>query len=346
MSSVRTGRHPDTAAIGRRDCLRMGVASLAAYGLPRLLRGEEYEVTTQPATRPVATQPAPYVLSWGSKGAGEGQFDPPIGLVVSPADEILVADFRNKRVQRFTSEGKYLASIKTEGTAAGVTLDRAGNVYISQFTPEQVSVFTPDGKLIRQWGKMGTADGEFNCPGGIAIAADGSIYVADQTNRRIQKFDPQGKFLLKWGEYGVNPGQFGGNVPANQRVGGPNFLAFDSRGDIYATEASVGRVQKFTPDGKFLLAWGDNTAGPAGFGGRQGLQGPIGICIDRLDRVWVSATNHRVQQFTSNGKYLRGFGSAGSGPGQFGTPHAMGIDSLGYLYVADAHNNRVQKFAI
>ena len=92
---------------------------------------------------------------------------------------------------------------------------------------------------------------------------------------------------------------------------------------------------------------------PGGFGpppvdknGNPITGGPISLCVDPQDRIWVSATNHRVQQFTLSGKYLRGFGSEGSGPGQFGTPHAMVIDSLGYLYVADAHNNRIQKFAI
>jgi sugar lactone lactonase YvrE len=336
-------------AMTRRDCLRTSAAAVASWALPPVLRAVDYPTATHPSTAPASqaasTQPAPFVLSWGSRGAGEGQFDPPIGLAIK-ADEIYVTDFRNRRVQWFDTQGKFLGSIKTEGQAAGIALNAAGQICVSQFSPEQVSVYTRAGELVRKWGKMGTAEGEFNNPGGIAIAKDGSIYVADQTNRRVQKFDPQGKFLLKWGEYGVKPGQFGGNCPPNQRVGGPHFLAFDSQGNIYTTEGSVGRIQKFTPDGKFLHAFGDNSTGPGGFGGREGLQGPIGICIDRQDRIWVSATNHRVQQFTADGKYLRGFGSLGTGAGQFKTPHMMVIDSRGFLYVADANNCRIQKFAV
>ena len=83
----------------------------------------------------------------------------------------------------------------------------------------------------------------------------------------MQVFDAEGKFLTKWGEYGVKPGQFGGNVIPKSRGGGPNFVALDSNGHVYTTEAAVGRVQKFTADGMFLLAWGDNEDKPGSFGG-------------------------------------------------------------------------------
>ena len=126
--------------------------------------------------------------------------------------------------------------------------------------PDRVTVYLPDGKLVRQWGKTGTGDGEFDYPGGIAVTANGGVYVADQTNRRVQVFDTKGKFLLVWGEYGTKNGQFGRNVSAKSRVGGPQFLAIDGKGSIYTTEGSLGRVQKFTADGKFTNAWGMTTS--------------------------------------------------------------------------------------
>jgi hypothetical protein len=70
--------------------------------------------------------------------------------------------------------------------------------------------------------------------------------------------------------------------------------------------------------------------------------------VDRQDRVWVSATSHRVQLFTNEGKYLCGLGldHEGKEPGHFRTPHALALDSRGCLYVADVMNSRVQKFAV
>ncbi len=62
-------------------------------------------------------------------------------------------------------------------------------------------------------------------------------------------------------------------------------------------------------------------------GGRpKNLPGPIGLCIVPLDRVWVGATSNRVQQFTSVGKYLRGFGTTGTSHGEIHTPHGLALD--------------------
>ncbi|HBL47799.1 MAG TPA: hypothetical protein DDZ90_30905, partial [Planctomycetaceae bacterium] len=79
----------------------------------------------------------------------------------------------------------------------------------------------------------------------------------------------------------------------------------------------------------------------------KSLTGPIAVCIDSRDRLWISAVSGRVQQFSTAGKYLRGFGmEQGDDPGQFYAPHGMAFDSQGNLYVVDAYNHRIQKFAV
>jgi DNA-binding beta-propeller fold protein YncE len=229
----------------------------------------------------------------------------------------------------------------------GIAVGRDGAVYVAPLMSHKVCVYSSAGKLIRQWGKHGKGDGEFDQRGAIAVAPDGTVYVADQVNRRGQRFSPEGKFLIKRGQYGSKPGQFDGKEKLPNRTGGPNFVAVERNGNMYATEAALGRVQKFTPEGKFLLAWGDNSTRPGGFGGRpKNLPAPIAICLHKQGRVWVSATNHRVQQFTAAGTYVQGIGGKGSGPGQFVTPHGLAVDSIGDLYVVDAQNQRIQKFAL
>ena len=77
------------------------------------------------------------------------------------------------------------------------------------------------------------------------------------------------------------------------------------------------------------------------------MHGPIGICCDRQDRLWISTAGGRIQQFTSNGQYLRGLGEdQGIEPGQFLAPHGLAVDSHGHLYVVDAYNHRIQKFDV
>ena len=82
--------------------------------------------------------------------------------------------------------------------------------------------------------------------------------------------------------------------------------------------------------------------------GNPSTFGPIGLCLDRRGRVWVSSLNDRVQLYGADGTYVLGLGLEGTGaaPGRFARPHGMAVDSQGNLYVADAGNQRVQKFAI
>jgi DNA-binding beta-propeller fold protein YncE len=50
----------------------------------------------------------------------------------------------------------------------------------------------------------------------------------------------------------------------------------------------------------------------------------------------------RISVFDRNGKFLRVIGRAGTGPGEFRTPHAVEFDTRGRLIVADRHNHRIQ----
>jgi DNA-binding beta-propeller fold protein YncE len=129
------------------------------------------------------------MLSWGSRGAGrKGTFDPPIGPRDQGGENLYVTDVRNRRVQWFDTQGKFLGSIHRQkgrgGQASRNSMRPARYAYYRSSAPRQVSVYTQAGELVRNGGKNGTVpEGEFNNPGGIAIAKDGSIYVADQTNR-------------------------------------------------------------------------------------------------------------------------------------------------------------------
>jgi tripartite motif-containing protein 71 len=330
----RRNRGTVTSQFTRRIFLVFGPASLLASSLGA---ARADEVTMR------------FLQEWGKKGSAPGEFDAPIGLAIDDNDEILVSEFRNNRVQRFSAEGRALGSFAVEPMPGGIAVDRQGRIFVAPMMSHKVCVYSPSGRLLREWGKHGKGDGEFDQPGGIAVAPDGTVYVADQVNRRVQRFSPEGKFLLKWGEYGTRPGQFDGKEKLPNRTGGPNFVAADANGYVYTTEAALGRVQKFTPDGRPVSWFGDNGTGPGGFGGRpRNLPGPIAICVDRAGRIWVSSTNHRVQAFSPEGKFLGGAVALepAEGPGGFHTPHGLAFDSRGSLYVADSQNHRIQKFAV
>jgi len=57
------------------------------------------------------------------------------------------------------------------------------------------------------------------------------------------------------------------------------------------------------------------------------------------------STYYRIQKFDSNGSFLTAWGSAGSGDGQFNSPGGVAVEGGGSVYVDDAGNYRIQKFA-
>ncbi len=307
-----------------------------------------------------ADPPAPkFLLEWGKRGEEPGEFYSPIGLAFNSKDELFVTDLNNARVQKFSTDGKYLGGFdlprdKPERKSAiigGIAIDADGLIYLTFMNQHKLAVYRDTGELVREWSQKGENDGEVNQPGGILLLPDGNLIITDQCNHRVQKFTRDGKFLAKWGGYGTEPGQFDGVGMRGSRFGGPHFLARDSRGRLYTTEGIQGRVQQFTADGMFLAKWGDKGDGPGGFGSYSfgnlpHTFGPIGVAIDRFDRVLVGSLNDRVQYFDTDGKYLFGIEGTGKEGGSLLHPHGLAFDSRDRLYIADAGNQRIVKFEI
>jgi hypothetical protein len=300
-----------------------------------------------------------FVLEWGKKGDGPGEFHSPISLAFNSKNELFVTDLNNARVQKFTTEGKHLGGFdlprdkpeRRSTIIGGMAIDGDDLLYLTFMNQHKAGVYRETGELVREWGKQGSGDGEFNQPGGVLLLPDGDLVVADQCNHRIQKFRKDGTYLTQWGGYGSEPGQFDGIGAKGSRFGGPHFVASDSQGRLYTTEGIQGRVQQFTAEGKFLASWGEKGDGPGQFGtymfgNLPHTFGPIGIVIDRYDRVLVSSLNDRVQFFDTTGKYLFGIEGTGLKQGHLLHPHGMTFDRDGYLYIADAGNQRIVKFEV
>jgi DNA-binding beta-propeller fold protein YncE len=108
-------------------------------------------------------------------------------------------------------------------------------------------------------------------------------------------------------------------------------------------------VVKFNPEGKVLM-----TLGKPGVRGNppEALTDPTDVVTDASNGDVYVAESHtdvaapnlvgRVSVFDKTGKFLRTIGKAGTGPGEFRTPHALEFDSKGRLIVADRHNHRIQ----
>ncbi|MCW5865514.1 MAG: hypothetical protein KIT52_20670 [Anaerolineae bacterium] len=227
-----------------------------------------------------------------------------------------------------------------------------------------------------KWGVNGVGQGDFNGPFGIAVDADGNVYVADTFAYRVQKFDADGNFILMWGrdvQVGGVTGfeiclaaescKAGTNGSGNGEFNLPHGVAVDGHGNVYVSDSSNHRIQKFDADGNYVGQWGGN----GDDGGK--FDNPTGVAVDGAGNVYVADSfNNRIQKFGPAGNFLFTWGYdvlddgtshadfeictasddcwagiGGNGDGQFDDPFGVAVYG-GNVYVADTFNHRVEVF--
>jgi hypothetical protein len=69
-----------------------------------------------------------FLRAFGKKGQGPGELNQPVGLIITPENEILVEDVLNQRLAIFTLAGKFLRHISTAKTLglSGIEMDGRG----------------------------------------------------------------------------------------------------------------------------------------------------------------------------------------------------------------------------
>ena len=157
-----------------------------------------------------------------------------------------------------------------------------------------IKKFNSDGNLITRWGSLGSRNGQFFNPHGIAIDKNGNVFVVDWGNSRIQKFTSDGKFITKWGSLGHDDGQFGAL----------REIEIDDSNNVYVVDSNYEglfhspRIQKFTSKGVFITKWG--------LSGEGELYNPAGVAVDKNKNLYVTDTGgiSRIMRYSSNGKFL------------------------------------------
>lgn len=193
---------------------------------------------------------------------------------------------------------------------------------------------------------------------GIHVDPEDNVWVTDIGRHVVFKFCPQGKLLLTLGTLNQS-GEDAGTFYQ------PSGVAVATTGHIYVADGyGNSRIVKFSPEGRFMKAWGRKGSQPGEF------NLPHGITVDAEGRVYVAERlNHRVQVFDADGQFLvewadlphadsivlrkRGGAYVGSGwdiihvdeagkpvtkighHAVFGYPHGLLEDADGNLYVAD-----------
>ena len=197
---------------------------------------------------------------------------------------------------------------KAWGQSAGIEIGPKGEIWVidrcganSCDGSKLPAVHQLDPKTGRPTRSIGA--GLFAFPHGLHVDKDGNVWVTDaavskdkKKGEQVIKLSPEGKVLMRLGTAGISGG-------------GPSH--FHDPGDVVTA-----------PDGDIFVADGHGTVAPD-------------LPPDTITRII---------KFTPEGKFIKAWGSLGSGKGQFRNPHALAFDSQGRLFVADRVNGRIQIF--
>jgi DNA-binding beta-propeller fold protein YncE len=238
----------------------------------------------------------------------------------------------------FDREGNFLRSWG-EGVfsrAHGAHMAPDDTIYLTDDGDHTVRKCTLDGKVLLTIGIPGEpapfmSGHPFRRCTHTALSPSNEIYVSDgYGNARIHKYTQDGRRLKSWGEPGSGPGEF--NLPHN--------IACDADGWVYVADRENHRIQVFDGDGRFETQW-HNLHRPSG------MYMPPGRCpicyVGEIGPYYEfnrGAPNlgPRVSILSNDGDVLARITTepaAGTGPGQFISPHGLAVDSRGDLYVGE-----------
>jgi len=140
-----------------------------------------------------------YLFEWGKLGDKQGEFNIPHGIDLDKNGNVYVADRENNRIQKFDTEGNFIALWQNKITEQlySVTIDIKNNYLfgIDYMTVNDTIVkgsdifrFDLNTNLHMQFGRTGFYDGPISRYHDILIDDEGSIYVGDILGNKIQKF--------------------------------------------------------------------------------------------------------------------------------------------------------------
>ena len=188
--------------------------------------------------------------------------------------------------------------------ATDIAIAPDGTKYVVDQGDASIKVFSPDERFVTTYTLDKTR------PAGACVFGP-YLYVTDFENSRVLIMDRNyGKVLKTFGERGGLDGQFIG----------PLAIAADKQGCVYVSDPIRARVQKFGPDGTFILGFGSAGNRPGNFVRPK----HIGIAGDGYIHV-VDAAFNNVQVFDPQGKFVGVYGARGTHPGAMDLPAGLEV---------------------
>lgn len=215
----------------------------------------------------------------------------------------------------------------------------------------------------------GAGAASLNSPAGVAVdSTSGKLFVVDRYNNRILRWSSSAKMTNGSSAEAVlgQPDFFTVSAGLSAaKLNDPLRICIDSAGRLWVSDYLNNRVLRFdNASSKSTGAAADAVLGQPDFTTNSGattalkMKGPVGVCIDKNGKLWVTdRLNHRVLRFDnastlSNGASANGVlgqpdfttGTLGLSAIKMNRPMGVYADAHDHLWVCEDDNNRVIRF--
>jgi hypothetical protein len=190
---------------------------------------------------------------------------------------------------------------------------------------------------------------------GVAVNSKGHLFVFTRSNSaygpaygataaQLLEFGPKGEFIREVGKQ-----LYAWSFAHSVRI--------DKDDNIWAIDKGSDMVVRMSPQGRVVWVFGRRQESADGAKPWEHVNPPLpardGMFRQPTDVAWDSKGNiyitdgyvdSRVAKYDYKGDWVKEWGTKGTGPSQFNTPHSIVIDKNDNVYVGDRGNRRVQVF--
>lgn len=180
--------------------------------------------------------------------------------------------------------------------------DMNGNLPVTITTPPKFLFSIFEGK------------NKFSRPMAAAVDKNGMIYITNNGMNTVEIIQPNGKAKMSFGSTGTGPGQ----------LLYPYGIGILPDGNILVAETGNGRVQEFTPEGKYVKIFISRAD-------KLGLEKPGPLYIDSKGKVYIGdLSQNRVYVLDQNAELIKTFDNL-----QY--PHGLTVDETSRkIFVSNA----------
>ena len=191
--------------------------------------------------------------------------------------DIAVADLGNKRIQLFSSDGKFKTQVKLDGGPCSVTFTYCGDLLtLVSENNNKLRPFREEGLFIRHFN-----DKHLKKPQHLSIASDGRLVITDQASKEVKVLSPDGNDQLV-------------SMTAPNCDKYPDCAVYHQN-KFYVSYRKSDCIKVFDQTGVYIHDIGSDGQ----------FSYPRGLVIDRYNRlIMCDGSKQRLQFFTLNGTFL------------------------------------------